>query len=105
MDQSEWRLTKRYSPLKKLRQWLIFTVYQTLKDTKISLSVTLLRSDNLFVRMVNRSCVIVERNLVFNLWAVEKDLSTEALVAEFTNISLHTYISLISFLHLSGRQL
>ena len=53
----------------------------------------------MFVKLVNRSCVIVERNYVFNLWAVENDLSTDALVAGFTNISLHTEItSLISFL-------
>ena len=51
------------------------------------------------VKLVNRSCDIVERNDLFNLWAVEKDLSTDALVAGFTNISLHTEITLlISFL-------
>ena len=44
----------------------------------------------MFVKLVNRSCVIVERNHVFNLWAVENDLSTDALVAGFTNISVHT---------------
>ena len=42
----------------------------------------------IIVKLVNRSCVIVERNHVFNLWAVENDLSTDALVAGFTNISL-----------------
>ena len=50
-------------------------------------------------KLVNRSRVIVERNHLFNLWAVENDLSTDALVARFINISLHTKItSLISFL-------
>ena len=50
------------------------------------------------VRLVNHSCVIVERNHLFNLWAVENDLSTDALIAGFTSISLHTEItSLISF--------
>ena len=53
----------------------------------------------MFVKLVNRSCVIVERNHVFNLWAVENDLSTDALVARFTNISLHTKVtSIIRFL-------
>ena len=42
---------------------------------------------------------IVEPNHLFNLWAVENDFSTDALVAGFINISLHTKItSLISFL-------
>ena len=27
MHETEWRLTKWYSPLKNLRQWLIFTAY------------------------------------------------------------------------------
>ena len=51
--------------------------------------------------MVNHSCVIVERNHLFNLWAVENDLSTDALVPGFTNVSLYTEItSLISFFFL-----
>ena len=58
------------------------------------------------VKLVNHSCVIVERNHLFNLWAVENDLSTDALVAGFTNISLHTEItSLISFLSGVGNSL
>ena len=48
----------------------------------------------MFVKLVNRSCAIVERNYVFNLWAVE------------TNISLHTEItSLISFLSVVANSL
>ena len=50
-----------------------------------------------FIKLVNRSCVIVERNYVFNLWAVENDLSTDALVAGFTNISLHTEMYLTMY--------
>ena len=63
----------------------------------------------MFVKLVNRSCIIVERlerNHVFNLWAVENDLSTDALVAGFTNISLHTEVtSIISFLSGEGNSL
>ena len=58
------------------------------------------------VKLVNRSRVIVERNHLFNLWAVENDLSTDALVAGFTNKSLHTKrTSLISFLSGVGNSL
>ena len=59
------------------------------------------------VKLVNRSCVIVERNHLFNLWAVENDLSTDALIAGFTNISLHTEITLNFAYQFSfwGRQL
>ena len=58
------------------------------------------------VKLVNRSRVIVERNHLFNLWAVENDLSTDAPVAGFINISLHTKItSLLSFLSGVGNSL
>ena len=46
------------------------------------------------VKLVNRSCAIVERNHLFNLWTLENDLSTDALIAGFSNISLHTEITL-----------
>ena len=60
----------------------------------------------MFVNLVNRSCVIVERNHVFNLWAVENDLSTDAVVAGFTNKSLHTEVtSIVSFLSGVGNSL
>ena len=50
--------------------------------------------------------MIVERGHVFNLRAVEKDLSPDALVAGFTNKSLHTEItSFIIFLYGVGNSL
>ena len=117
MHQSEWRLTKWYSPLKKTEAVTdIYCISDSLKIPKYLLLLSLW-SENSFarstrdlvclfvlssclfniVKLVNRSCVIVERNHLFNLWAVENDLSTD--VAGFINISLHTKItSLISFL-------
>ena len=47
----------------------------------------------MFVKLVNRSCVIVERNHVSIFGQVENDLSTDVLVAGFTNISLHTEVT------------
>ena len=117
VHQSEWRLTKWYIPLKKAVAD-IYCISDSLKIPKYLLLLSL-RSENLFarstrdlvclfvlslclfniVKLENRSRVIVERNHLFNLWAVENDLSTDALVAGFINISLHTKItSLISFL-------
>ena len=46
------------------------------------------------VRLLNRSCLIVEKKHIFNLRSVENDLSPDALVAGFTNMSLHTEITL-----------
>ena len=45
------------------------------------------------VRLINRCWFILERSHVFSLRAVEKDLSTFALVAGFTRISLHNVIT------------
>ena len=71
----------------------IYCISDSLKIPKFLLLLSL-RSENSFacVKLVNRSCVVVERKHVFNL-------STDALVAGFTTISLHIEItSLISFL-------
>ena len=48
---------------------------------------------SLVLRLLNRSCLIVERKHVFNLRLVENDLSPDALVAGFTNMSLDTEIT------------
>ena len=45
------------------------------------------------VRLLNRSWFILEWSHVFSLQAVEKDLSSAALVAGFTRISLHDVIT------------
>ena len=93
-------ITKRYSPLKHNggANIDIYCVSDSLTMPK-SLFLLLLRSENSLgmstresrsvlsllmfkiVRLLNRSCLIVERKHVFNLLSVENDLSQDALVA------------------------
>ena len=99
-------ITKRYSTLKDKGEAEvdIYCVSDSLKVSK-SLFLLLLLSENslamlttesrsflslwLFniLRLINRSCLIVERKHVFNLRSVVNDLSPDALVAGFTNMS------------------
>ena len=105
-------ITKRYSPLKH-KGGAEVDIYCVLDSLKMptSLFLLLLRSENslgmltresrsvlsllLFniLRLLNRSCLIVERKHVFNLLSVENDLSQHALVAGFPNMNLHTEIT------------
>ena len=64
----------------------------TRMSTVESLSVLSLRLIKT-VRLLNRSCSILNGALFFNLGTVEKDLSPAALVAGFTRISLHHVIT------------
>ena len=60
------------------------------RESRSGLSLYLFK----IVRLLNHSCLIVDRKHVFNLRSVENDLSPDALVAGFTNMSLHTEITL-----------
>ena len=86
-------ITKRCSEI-KVRQWLIFTIFlfYCYDHRKNSLATGQQEKVGLFflcdcliyVRLLNRSCLTVERKHVFNFRSVENDLSPDALVAGFT---------------------
>ena len=123
MHQSQWKLTKRYSPLKKLRQSLILFSLKLIPKLNFSFCYRHGRKirlqglqeilcvclfflyDCLIFKLINRSCVIVERNHVFNLLgAGENELS----MFRCTCCQIHQYnciTSLISFLSEVGNSL